>query len=161
MCSICAYLSPTEKCLGVFYVLIYLVLKACKTGCFLDERSFHNLMEEGKSIYNTILFLKKVGVNSKGHVNYEGRSNSSRKSTIIFLFCKSAELNYYSCIDEHDLYLYSKFCCSGMNTMLTVVAMEARTSRLPAHFWSFFAKSRCLMMTLHLIVYRAFSPNFV
>ena len=55
---------------------------------------------------------------------YEGRSKSSRKSAIIFLFCKSAELNYYSYIDKHDLYLYSKFCCSGMNTMLTVVAME-------------------------------------
>ena len=27
-------------------------------------------------------------------------------------------------IDKHDLYLYSKFCFSGMNTMLTVVAME-------------------------------------
>ena len=28
-------------------------------------------------------------------------------------------------LDKYDLYLYSKFCCSGMNTMLTVVAMEA------------------------------------
>ena len=55
---------------------------------------------------------------------YEGRSKSSRKSAIIFLFCKSAELNYYSYKDKHDLYLCSKFCCSGMNTMLTVVAME-------------------------------------
>ena len=55
---------------------------------------------------------------------YEGRSKSSRKSAIIFLFWKSAELNYYSYIDKHDLYLYSKFCCSCMNTMLTVVAME-------------------------------------
>ena len=55
---------------------------------------------------------------------YEGHSKSSRKSAIIFLFCKSAELNYYSDIDRHDLYLYNKFCCSGMNTMLTVVAME-------------------------------------
>ena len=42
----------------------------------------------------------------------------------LFLFCKSAELNYYSFLDKHDLYLYSKFCCSGMNTMLTVIAME-------------------------------------
>ena len=55
---------------------------------------------------------------------YERRSKSSRKSAIIFLFCKSAELNYYSYIDKHDLYSYSKFCCSGMNTMSTVVAME-------------------------------------
>ena len=61
-----------------------------------------------------------------GHVMLynEGRSKSSRKSANIFLFCKSAELNYYSYKDKHDLYLYSKFCCSGMNTMLTVVAME-------------------------------------
>ena len=51
---------------------------------------------------------------------YEGRSKSSRKSAIVFLFCKSAEINYYSYIDKHDLYLYSK----GMNTKLTVVAME-------------------------------------
>ena len=57
-------------------------------------------------------------------MKYEGRSKSSRKSAIIFLFCKSDELNYYSYIGKHDLYLYSKFCCSGMNTMLTVVAME-------------------------------------
>ena len=55
---------------------------------------------------------------------YEGRSKSSRKSAIIFFFCKSAELNYYSYIDEHYLYLYSKCRCSGMNTILTVVAME-------------------------------------
>ena len=55
---------------------------------------------------------------------YEGRSKSSRKSAIIFLFCKSAELNYYSYKDKHDLYLYSKVCCSGINKMLTVVAME-------------------------------------
>ena len=55
---------------------------------------------------------------------YEGRSKSSRKSAIIFLFCKSTELNYYSYIDKHNLYLYRKFCCSGMNIMLTVVAME-------------------------------------
>ena len=54
----------------------------------------------------------------------KGRSKSSRKSAIIFLFCKSAELNYYSYTDKHNLYLYSKLCCSGMNTMLTVVAME-------------------------------------
>ena len=54
---------------------------------------------------------------------YEGRSKSSRKSVIISLVCKSAELNYYSYIDKHDLYLYSKFWGSGMNTMLTVVAM--------------------------------------
>ena len=55
---------------------------------------------------------------------YEGRSKSSRKSAIIFLFCKSAELKYNSYTDKHDLYLYSKICCSGMNTMLTMVAME-------------------------------------
>ena len=52
------------------------------------------------------------------------RSKSSRKSVIILLFCKSAELNYYNYKDKHTLYLYSKFCCSGMNTMVTVVAME-------------------------------------
>ena len=34
------------------------------------------------------------------------------------------KLNYYSYIDKHDLYLYSKFCCSGTDTVLTVVAME-------------------------------------
>ena len=55
---------------------------------------------------------------------YEGLSKSSRKSATIFLFCKSAKLNYYSYMDKHNLYLYSKFCYSGMNTMLTVVAME-------------------------------------
>ena len=57
-------------------------------------------------------------------IYYEGRSKSSRKSATIFLFCKSAELNYYSYIDNHYLYLCTKFCCSGMNTMLIVVAME-------------------------------------
>ena len=56
---------------------------------------------------------------------YEGRSKNSRKSVTIFLFCKLTELNYYSYIDKHDLYLYSKFCCSGMNTMLIVVGMDA------------------------------------
>ena len=55
---------------------------------------------------------------------YEGRSKSSRKSATIFLFCKSAKLNYYSYVDRYYLYLYSKCFCSGMNTMLTVVAME-------------------------------------
>ena len=39
-------------------------------------------------------------------------------------FVNQADLNYYSHIDKHYLHLYSKFCCSGMNTMLTVVAME-------------------------------------
>ena len=55
---------------------------------------------------------------------YEGRSKRSQKSAIIFLFCKSAELNYYSYTDKHYLYFCSKFCCSGMNRMLTVVALE-------------------------------------
>ena len=55
---------------------------------------------------------------------YEGRSKGSRKSVIIFLFCKSAELNYYSYIGKHELHLYSKVCYSGMNTILTVVATE-------------------------------------
>ena len=55
---------------------------------------------------------------------YEGRSKSSRKSATIFLFCKSAEFNFYIDIDKHNLYLYSEFCCSDINTMLTVVAME-------------------------------------
>ena len=57
-------------------------------------------------------------------MEYEGRSKSLQKSATIFLFCKSAELNYYISIDKHYLYLYSKFCCSGINTMLTVVDME-------------------------------------
>ena len=69
-------------------------------------------------------FYHYFGVTAFCSTIYEGRSKSSRKSVIIFLFCKSAELNYYSYIGKHDLYLYSKFCCSGMNTMLTVVAME-------------------------------------
>ena len=55
---------------------------------------------------------------------YELRSKSSRKNAITFLFGKSAELNNYSYIDKHDLYLNITFCCSGMNTMFTVVAME-------------------------------------
>ena len=55
-----------------------------------------------------------AGDNQNAHVIiyiciYEGRSKSSRKSAIIFLFCKSDELNYYSYIDKHDLYLYNKF----------------------------------------------------
>ena len=57
-------------------------------------------------------------------LTYEGRSKSSRKSATIFLFCKSAESNYYSYIDKHYLYLYSKFCSSGINILLSVVAME-------------------------------------
>ena len=40
------------------------------------------------------------------------------------LFCKLAELNLYSYIDKHNLYIYSKFCCLGINAMLTVVDME-------------------------------------
>ena len=40
------------------------------------------------------------------------------------LFCKLAELKWYSYIDKHILYICSKVCCWGMNTMLTVVAME-------------------------------------
>ena len=46
------------------------------------------------------------------------------ENATIFLFCKSAELNYRSYMDKHYLYVYSKFCCSDMKTMLTVVAME-------------------------------------
>ena len=92
---------------------------------------------------------------SENVYKYEGRSKSSRKSAIIFLFCKSAELNYYSYMDKHDLDLYSKFCCSSINTMLTVVAIETvHHDYRPTLFIC--AKSRCLMMTLHLIVYRAF-----
>ena len=71
---------------------------------------------------------------------YEGRSKSSRKSAIIFLFCKSAELNYYKCTDTHDLYLYSKFCHSGINTMLTVVAMETVHHDYRPNFVHFFCK---------------------
>ena len=52
--------------------------------------------------------------------NYEGRSKSSRKSAIM----NSAEFNSYSYIGKHNLYFYSKFCYSGINTMLTAVAME-------------------------------------
>ena len=48
----------------------------------------------------------------------------SRKSAFMSLFYKSGELNSYSYIDKHILYLYSTFCCSDMNAMLTVVAME-------------------------------------
>ena len=55
---------------------------------------------------------------------YQGCSKSSRKSVIMSLFCKSAELKSNSYIDKHNLFLYGKFCCSGMNTMFTVVAME-------------------------------------
>ena len=40
------------------------------------------------------------------------------------LFCKLAELNSYSYIDTLKLYIYSKFCCSDMNTIVTVVDME-------------------------------------
>ena len=72
---------------------------------------------------------------------YEGRSKSSRKSATIFLFCKSAELNYYSYIDKHYLYLYSKFCCSGMNTLLTVVAMETVHHDYRPTFVHFYKKS--------------------
>ena len=55
---------------------------------------------------------------------YEGCSKSSHKSAIMSLFYKSDEFNSYSYIDKHILYLYSKFCCSGVNKMSTVVAME-------------------------------------
>ena len=89
---------------------------------------------------------------------YELRSKSSRKNAITFLFGKSAELNNYSYIDKHDLYLYITFCCSGMNTMLTVVAMETLHHNYRPVF-VLFVKSRCLMMTLHLIVYLAFFTN--
>ena len=41
-----------------------------------------------------------------------------------------------------------------MNTMLTVVAMETVHHDYRPTFF-IFTKSRCLMMTLHLIVYRA------
>ena len=56
----------------------------------------------------------------------EGRSKSLRKSAAMSLFCKLAELNLYSATDKYIIciYIYSKFCCSGMNTILTVVAME-------------------------------------
>ena len=73
---------------------------------------------------------------------YEGRSKSSQKSAIIFLFCKSAKLNYYSYIDKHNLYLYSKFCCSCMNTMLTVVAMETVHHNYRPTFVHFCKKSK-------------------
>ena len=102
-------------------------------------------------IWNTKIVLKSVFLNifvgkHQRRINlnsfcYEGRSKSSRKSAIIFLSCKSGELNYYSYIDKHDLYLYSKFCCSGINTMLTVVCYGNHTSRLPAYFCSFLQKS--------------------
>ena len=58
------------------------------------------------------------------HYLYEGCSKSLWKSAIISLFCKLAELNEYSYIDKHIVYINSKFCCSGMNIMLTVIAME-------------------------------------
>ena len=77
-----------------------------------------------------------------GHIHaYEGRSKSSRKSATIFLFSKSAELNYYSYIDKHYLYLYSKFCCSGMKTLLTAVAMETVHHDYRPTFVHFYKKS--------------------
>ena len=40
------------------------------------------------------------------------------------LFCMLAKVNLYSYVDKHNLYKHRKFCCLGMNTMLTIVAME-------------------------------------
>ena len=55
---------------------------------------------------------------------YEGRSKMSWKSVIMYLFCKPAELNAYSVIGKYNLYLYIKFCCSGMTTTVTMIVME-------------------------------------
>ena len=85
--------------------------------------------------------------------SYKGRSKSSRKSAIIFVLCKSAKLNYYSYIDKHDLHLYSKFRCSGMNTMLTVVAMETVHHDYRPAFVHFCKKS---IFNYDVVVYRAF-----
>ena len=54
----------------MFLFIWYLKLLKLGASFISDERSFHYLIGEGKTIYNTILFLKKVGVNSKRHVNY-------------------------------------------------------------------------------------------
>ena len=72
---------------------------------------------------------------------YEGCSKSSRESVIMSLFCKSAEFNSYSYEERHNLYKYSKFCCSGMNTMLTVVAMETVNHDYRSTFVHFYKKS--------------------
>ena len=72
---------------------------------------------------------------------YEGCSKSTRKSAIMFLFCKSAELILYIYIDKHNLYLYSNFGCSGMNTRLTVVAMETVHRDYRPSFAHFYKKS--------------------
>ena len=77
------------------------------------------------------------------------------ENAIIFLLCKSAELNYYSYIDKHNLYLYSNFFCSGMNTMLTVVAMESVHHDYRPTFVHFCKKSM-FYYDVALIVYRAF-----
>ena len=74
-------------------------------------------------------------------IRYEGCSKSSRKGAIMSLFCKPAELNPYSYIDKHNLYLYSKFCCSDMNTLLTVVAMETVHHDYRPTFVQFYKKS--------------------
>ena len=72
---------------------------------------------------------------------YEGRSKSSRKSASISFFCKPAELNSFNYIDKHILYLYSKFCCSGMNTTVTMVAMETVVHDHRPTFVQFYKKS--------------------
>ena len=64
-----------------------------------------------------------------------------RKSAIMSLFCKSDELNSYSYMGKHNLYLYSKFCCSGINTMLTVVAMATVHHDYRPTFVRFYKKS--------------------
>ena len=55
---------------------------------------------------------------------YEGCSKGLQKSSVMYLFCKLDELYSYSYIDKHYLYLYRKFCCLGLNTMVTAVTME-------------------------------------
>ena len=72
------------------------------------------------------------------------------ESAIIFLFCKSAELNYYSYIDKHDLLLIQQILLLWHEYNVYSGCYGNRTSRLPAQFCS-----RCLLMTLHLVVYRA------
>ena len=106
--------------LGTILQLLYALCNVLKLFTNICKQVKSN-SQEPEIITNT---CSAIFTNFVRLAIYEGRSKSSRKSAIIFLFCKSAELNYNSYIDKHYLYLYSKFCCSGMNTMLTVVAME-------------------------------------
>ena len=88
---------------------------------------------------------------------YEGCSKSSWKNAAMSLICKLAELNLYSNIDKHNLYIYSKFCWSGMNTILTVVAMETIHHDYRPTFYHLYKKS--MFNNVQLIFTLLFSPN--